>query len=123
MEALQSLLKNLMLKLVYSQSKPVCGLQEKQAQCDTTNLGCLLQTFPYLCDSRVTNASSSTVMSTANKILQAYTYGSELTFHERNRSYNRGDHASCGIGKKLTPEVTAIVESVEGLLLDHFLQT
>lgn len=122
MEALQSLLKNLMLKLVYSKSKPFCRFQEKQAQCDTTNLGCLLQTFPYLCDSRVTNASSGTVTSTANKILQAHTYGSELTFHEWNRSYNRGDHSGCGVGKILTPEVTDIVQSVEGLILDQILQ-
>ena len=117
-EALHKLFQNLTLRMLYSKSKPVCTLPQKQAQCDTSNLGCLLQTFPHLCDSRaIEDANSGTIMSIVNAIQHIRAYGSDLTFPQLGRSYNTGDHAECGLDKVLLPEAMAIVQSVQGLFL------
>lgn len=116
-EAMQKLFRNLMLILLYNTSQPVCTLPEKHAQCDRSNLGCLLQTFPHLCDSSAKDAISSTITSTVTKIQHVHNYGSELQFHQWGRSHNTGDHADCSLDKILLPEVTAIIQSVQGLAL------
>ena len=119
-EAMQKLLQNLMFRLLYNQSQAVCTLSEKHTQCDCSNLGCLLQTFPHFCDPRAKeDAISGRIISTLTSIQQVRTYGSELTFHQWGRSHNTGDHADCGFDKILLPKVTAIIQSVQGLLFTY----
>ena len=116
-EVTQELFRNLMLRLLYNKSQPVCRLSEKHAQCDRSNLGCFLQTFPHFCDSSAKDAISSTIISTVTIIQHIRPYGSELTFHQLGRAHNTGDHADCGLDKILLPEVIAIIQSVQGLVL------
>lgn len=118
MEALHKLIQKLMLRLLYDKSKPVCTLAQKQAQCDTSNLGCLLQTFPQLCDSSAReDANRGPVMSTVNAVQHIRTYGSDLTFPRSARYYETDDHAGCGLDKVLLPEVRTFLRSVQGLFL------
>lgn len=115
-EAMQELFRNLMLRLLYNKSQPVCTLPEKHTLCDYSNLGCLLQKFPHFCDSSAQDAINSTITSTMTTIQHVHTYGSELTFYQLGRPYNTGDHADCGLDKILLPEMTAIIQSVQGLV-------
>ena len=118
MRALEEVFQNLMLRMLYNKSKPVCTLPQKQIQCDTLNLGCLLQNFPHFCDSRALDgANDGTIMSIITTVQHIRTYGSELTFPQWGRSHNTADHGDCGLDKVLLPDVMAIVQSVKGLIL------
>lgn len=118
MDSLNQLLKNLMHRLLYNKAATVCSLPEKSAQCDTFNLGCLMQAFPWLCDSTpLDNSKSSTIIGFIERIRQIGSYGRELTYHEWGRSNNRADHADCGLERLLLPQALEIFESVQGLVL------
>ena len=118
MQSLHELLRDQMWELLYEKSVFSCTLSDKQALCDTLNLGCLLQAFPFLCDpERVDDAKNCTIAATVDQIEHVTTYGSELTFHQWNRRNNTGDHTACDIEKVLLTKAESIVHSVQGLVL------
>ena len=114
----QKLIRNLMLTLLHNTSQPVCTLPENHSLCDSSNLGCLLQTFPQLCDSNADDFISNTVTSTMSKIQHVQNYGSYLKPSPWDSSRRTNNHANCGFDKILLPELTAIIHSVEGLVLN-----
>jgi hypothetical protein len=118
MESLHKHIQNQMKKMLYNKSTSFCTLPPKQAQCDSLNLGCLIQAFPLLCDPRAQSyAERCSISGTIDKIRHMVNHGREITFHQWGRSNNTGDHADCSLSKLLLPEAEKIMQSIEGLTL------
>ena len=118
MESLHDLLREQVQRLLHNKSTSVCTLSEKQVQCDTFNLGCLMRTFPFLCDPQaLDDARKRAVTSTIEQIGHIGTHGHELTFHQWGQSHNTADHAGCSLDKILLPKATKIMQSTLELTL------
>lgn len=115
-EAIKELLRNLMLRLLKNKSQTVCQLQQMSKECDRANLGCLLQQFPHLCDSADDDIIGYSIKYTQFRAATIRTDGSQLKFHLSGVN-STADHAGCGLDKVLAPEMTAIINSIQGLTL------
>ena len=83
MESLHNLLRGQVRKLLYIKSMSVCTLSEKQAQCDTFNLGCLMQAFSFLCNPQaLDDAENCAAMTTTEQIRHIRTHEHGLPFHQ-----------------------------------------
>lgn len=95
---------------------PVCSLSNRQNFCDSTNLGCLIQTIPEVLRSQVESYQyPGNITQLIPRIRSIACYGGNII--DKKDRYIVVYHTNCGLSVKMSPAIEVIMSSMKGLSL------